>query len=253
MEPIPIRNPFPGALCLLVESTASTQAEARVLAGNRHLPGQAFPPGSLVAAQRQSAGRGRFPERTWESETGKNLLFTIFLEAETASLPGLPIRIGSALCEAVESLPLSPRLKWPNDLMLGDRKAAGILCEAGPSGVFAGIGLNCNQLAFPGELAARATSLAAELGRELDRWALLGRFLEALAASLGDALWREKAEARLWKMGESLVFLEGRGSLVARIEGIDTEGSLLLREKGSATVRPHAAGELTTDLPPYRV
>ena len=253
MESIPISNPFPGALCLLVASTGSTQAEARILAANRHLPGQAFPPGSLIAAERQSAGRGRFPARGWESETGKNLLFTIFLEAGKAALPGLPIRVGNALCEAVETLSLSPRLKWPNDLMLGDRKAAGILCEAGPSGVFAGIGLNCNQVAFPRELAARATSLAGELGRDVDRWALLGCFLEALAASLGDALWREKAEARLWKKGEYLRFLQGCDSLVARIEGIDEEGSLLLKEDGLDAAHPHAAGELTTDLPPFRV
>ena len=256
METLPIRNPFPGAVSLLVASTDSTQAEARRLAGG------GFPSGSLVAAEEQTAGRGRFPGRRWESEAGKNLLFTLFLAPEAATLPGLPIRIGVALCEAVESLSLSPRLKWPNDLMLGDRKAAGVLCEAGPSGVFAGIGLNCNQVAFPPGFGDRVTGVARELGREVDRWSLLGLFLEALAASLGDPDWRPRAEARLWKRGETLRFLPGRewpaggagsGALVARLEGIDEDGSLLLRPEGDRAARAFAAGELTTDLPPYRV
>jgi BirA family biotin operon repressor/biotin-[acetyl-CoA-carboxylase] ligase len=171
MEPIGIKNPFPGASAFLIERTASTQEEAKRLAA------QGYPPGSLVAADAQSAGRGRFPERRWESEAGKNLLFTIYLDASAAGLPGLPLRIGLALCAAVSDYAgllgarfLSPpRIKWPNDLLIGDRKAAGILCETGPAGVFTGIGLNCNQSSFPRELEARATSLAKELGREVSR------------------------------------------------------------------------------------
>jgi BirA family transcriptional regulator, biotin operon repressor / biotin---[acetyl-CoA-carboxylase] ligase len=259
MKSIPIRNPFPGALSFVVESTESTQAEARRLAENRSLPGRAFPPGSLIAAEAQTAGRGRFPERRWESEAGKNLLFTIFLDfgalrqPEGKLLPGLPIRIGSALCEAVAAYVPAPRLKWPNDIMIGHRKAAGILCESGPSGIFAGIGLNCNQIVFPPGIDAGATSLARELGREVERWALLELFLEALAASLGDARWRQRADEWLWMKGETLRFLPGlegsaerggRGALVARLEGIDEEGSVLLTEVGAAVPRAYASGEL---------
>jgi BirA family transcriptional regulator, biotin operon repressor / biotin---[acetyl-CoA-carboxylase] ligase len=251
MVTIPIRNPFPGAVSLLLESAESTQLEARRLAG------AGFPHGSLVAAEVQSAGRGRFPERRWESEAGKNLLFTLFLEpggpAPGAPQPGLPIRIGLALCGAVAAWRLAPRLKWPNDLMLADRKAAGVLCEAGPSGVFAGIGLNCNQVDFPHGLEA-ATSLCRELGREVDRWALLELFLGKLADSLGDAGWRRKAEAVLWKRGEAATFLPGRrgsgagagqGALSGTIEGLDGDGSLLFRATGSASALAYAAGELS--------
>ncbi|MGA2547645.1 MAG: biotin--[acetyl-CoA-carboxylase] ligase [Rectinemataceae bacterium] len=257
MESIPIRNPFPGAVSLVVASTESTQAAAKRLAENRFLPGQGFPPGSLIAAEAQTAGRGRFPERRWESEAGKNLLFTLFLDSvvlrlpEGKPLPGLPIRIGSALCEAVAIYTPAPRLKWPNDLMIGDRKAAGILCESGPSGVFAGIGLNCNQVVFPSGLDAKATSLARELGREVNRWALLELFLEALASSLVDANWRRRADAWLWMKGETLCFLpglegsaEGGEALIGKFEGIDEEGSILLREEGAAVARAYASGEL---------
>jgi BirA family biotin operon repressor/biotin-[acetyl-CoA-carboxylase] ligase len=259
MESISIRNPFPGAVSFSVASCVSTQIEARSLAEHRFLPGRAFPAGSLVAAEEQTAGRGRFPERRWESEAGKNLLVTVFLDSDAARLPGggplpgLPIRIGSALCEAVAVFTPSPRLKWPNDMMIGNRKAAGILCESGPAGVFAGIGLNCNQAVFSPELDPKTTSLARELGREVDRRAVLELFLQALASSLRDANWRQNAEARLWRKGETVSFLPGLegsaerggcGALIGKLEGIDEDGSLLLKEEGSVVVHAYASGEL---------
>lgn len=258
MEIIPIRNPFAGAVTYLTSTTESTQRDARRLAEARNLPGARFPPGSVIAAEAQTAGRGRVPGRKWQSEAGKNLLFTVFLDAGSASLPGLPIRIGGALCSAASlyaektgsSFAGQPKLKWPNDLMLGDRKAAGILCEAGPSGVFAGIGLNCNQVAFPPELELKATSLAIELGREVDRRVLLELFLEALADSLVDRKWRRKADERLWKRGESAIFIpgaagsgRGRGAIVGTPEGVDEAGSLLFKEKGATEAIAYAAGE----------
>ena len=209
MEPIGIKNPFPGAECYLIAKAASTQDEARALAA------RGLPPGSLVAADEQTAGRGRFPDRGWLSEPGQNLVFTIFLEPSAASLPGLPLRAGLALCATVERYAARlgvrfaspPRLKWPNDLMIGDRKAAGMLCEAGPGGVFVGIGLNCNQGSFPPGLEGKATSLANELGREVSRWALLELFLEFLARVLADDNWHEAVNKRLWRLGEETSFL----------------------------------------------
>jgi BirA family biotin operon repressor/biotin-[acetyl-CoA-carboxylase] ligase len=270
MEPIPIRNPFPGAKAFLVTRTPSTQEEAKRLAA------EGYPAGSLVAAERQSSGRGRFPGRTWESEAGRNLLFTVYLGAQptggAAPRPGLPIRIGLALRDAVDryASPFSPdlsarlKIKWPNDLMIGDRKVAGILCEAGPAGIFAGLGLNCNQSAFPPALAAKATSLAKELGREVDRWAILELFLErlasGLAAGLDDGSWSEAAARVLWKRGEEVGFLpglagrsEGRAPLVGTLIGIDGEGSILIRAAGEGEARPYPAGELTAAPSPYRV
>jgi BirA family transcriptional regulator, biotin operon repressor / biotin---[acetyl-CoA-carboxylase] ligase len=264
MDRLALRNPFPGGLSYKIASTPSTQIEARALVQNSRLPGGLdFPSGSLIVAEEQSRGRGRFPERRWESEAGKNLLFTLFLDPSATTFEGefpaaLPLKIGAALCSAVAAYAgtdrLSPRLKWPNDLMLGDRKAAGILCEAGSNGVFAGVGLNCNQLDFPPELEVKATSLARELGREVERWALLEGFLEALVARLRDPDWRRKAEGLLWRRGEDLRFLPGsegaegrggRGALFGRIEGIAEDGSLLFREEGASHARSFVSGELS--------
>jgi BirA family biotin operon repressor/biotin-[acetyl-CoA-carboxylase] ligase len=262
MEPIAIRSPFPGARAFFIARTSSTQEETKKLAA------AGYPPGSLVAADEQDEGRGRFPGRVWESEAGKNLLFTVFLDPCAAALPGLPIRIGLALRQAASDCAMrlgldfaSPlALKWPNDLMIGDRKAAGILCEAGAAGVFAGIGLNCNQTGFPPELADRATSLASELGRELDRWELLELFLERLAAGLADDAWRQAATRILWKRGERVAFLPGLAGrqgqsapLLGTLEGIDEAGSVQIRAEGEKDVRTYPAGELTAAPPPYKV
>ena len=271
MERMEIASPFPGAEAFLADRASSTQEEAKRLAAS------GFAPGSLVAANEQSAGRGRFPERGWESEYGKNLLVTVYL-CPRAGRPraALPIRVGLALCEAIEdyaskiggAFASPPRLKWPNDLMLGDRKAAGILCETGPAGVFAGVGLNCNQMRFPPLLEGKATSLAPELGREVDRWAILELFLARLSADLGaapasdddDGDWRRAAMERLWRRGEAVSFLPGmaaksRGVLPLRgiLEGLDEGGSVLIRAAGEEAARAYAAGELTAAPPAYKV
>jgi len=270
MERMDIANPFAGAASFLVESTGSTQEEAKRLAS------EGWPPGSLVAAEEQTAGRGRFADRSWTAEVGKNLLVTVCLGAPRAALP---LRVGLALCEAVEdyasevgaAFPSPPRIKWPNDLMIGDRKAAGILCESalvpgangGAPAAFAGVGLNCNQLSFPGVPPGKATSLAVELGREVDRWGILEGLLGRLAAGLGPdlarpadpvppAAWRAAVRGRLWRLGASVSFLPGLASrseapeaVAGTLAGIGIDGSLLLEVDGEAEARAFHAGELT--------
>lgn len=262
MESLPLRNPFPGAASFLVRETDSTMREALSLAR------LGFPPGSLVAAEYQSSGRGRLAGRRWESEQGANLLFTIRLAPEASVLPALPLRLGTALCQALTLYAVRcnhslrpPLLKWPNDLILGGRKAAGIVCESKPqgaeAGLYAGIGVNCNQISFPPPIASSSTSLAAELGSPIDRWLLLELFLDTLFAALADESWKDSVEMRLWKRGEDVVFLPGLGAegesslaaaggpIVGRLEGVDEGGALLLRPVGEARARAFASGELS--------
>lgn len=261
MEILGIENPFPLARSYLARSLDSTQEEAKRLASRWAAEGgePAFPPGSLVAAEEQSAGRGRMPGRRWSSSPGQNLLFTLRLSPEAVRLSALPLRIGAAVCGAAAALADSigasfrepPRLKWPNDLMFGNAKACGILCESSGLGVFAGIGVNCNQRAFPEELRGRATSLALELGREVDRWALLELILGELESSLEDGSWRERVGRLLWRAGEEVSFLPGPAPepgrepepLRAFLRGIDERGALVL-ERPDGTAEAYLAGEL---------
>lgn len=139
--------------------------------------------GLVVVAERQSAGRGRLG-RVWESPAGAGLMVSVLLRpgVPAARLGWLPLLAGVALASAVGRLTGLPAgLKWPNDLLVRDRKCAGILAEGGAGGmVVVGLGLNVTLRAD--ELPrADATSLALEGATTLDRQALLVGILGDLA------------------------------------------------------------------------
>jgi len=153
---------------------------------------------SVVIADSQAAGRGR-RGRPWHDEPGASLLVSIVLRPRVpaARLATLSLTAGVALAEALErAAGLDARLKWPNDVLVGGRKLAGILLEsrlgvapAGGSAVVAlGIGVNLTQRTFPVELRDRATSVRLAGGRDVDRDGLLTEILARLDH------WRERLE-----------------------------------------------------------
>jgi BirA family transcriptional regulator, biotin operon repressor / biotin---[acetyl-CoA-carboxylase] ligase len=157
-----------------VSSTPSTQLL---------LPPDA-PEGALVAAGEQTAGRGRLGRR-WLAPAGTSLLCSLQLRPAIASerLPQLTGIAPLACAEAIAALTgLEPKLKFPNDVLVGDRKLAGILAEAREGRVVLGIGVNVNVPAeeLPQEVDRPATSVLVETGRELDRAELLAELLERL-------------------------------------------------------------------------
>ncbi len=131
--------------------------------------------GTVVVAEEQTAGRGRLG-RTWLSPKSEGLYHSIILRPTIppSDLPVLSLVIAVALAELVsQQYQLTADIKWPNDLLIGDRKFAGILAEAEVKHhrlayVISGIGVNLNQTSFPPELAAEATSLKLETGRAID-------------------------------------------------------------------------------------
>jgi len=157
-----------------VESTPSTQLL---------VPAEA-PEGTLVVADEQTAGRGRLG-RSWLAPAGTSLLCSLQLRPPVPAkrLPELTLVAARACGEAIAALTgLVPELKFPNDLLLGGRKVAGVLAEAREARVVLGIGINVNvpEAELPADLAKPATSLLVECGRELDRAELLVELLERL-------------------------------------------------------------------------
>jgi BirA family biotin operon repressor/biotin-[acetyl-CoA-carboxylase] ligase len=218
------------------------------LAGARAREGA--PHGLVVATERQSAGRGRLG-RAWHSPAGENLYLSLLLRPTrpASEIPPLTLLAGAAVARALAGLGLAPRLKWPNDVQLvidsggAPRKVAGLLTEMSSEGgrvghVVVGLGLNVNALAFPAELADRATSLRLAAGRAFDRAAVLAAVLAAFeplyddyaargAAAAGDA-WQPFAA-----LGERCsVSAPGApdGRLVGVTVGIDADGALRLRD-----------------------
>lgn len=252
--PWPAANPW-GAPVLFVERTRSTMEEAV------RLREQGLPSGTVIAAGWQEAGRGRLAARRWEAAPGCSLLFTLMLDLPPG-LPAqsLPVLAGLSLCLALESrFSLTPRVKWPNDLLHDGRKLAGVLCEAHslphrPVSVLIGIGLNCNQRAFPPELAGRACSLYQLLGREVALPGVLEAVLTAVEAELRDPGWVPKLTRRLHGLGRAATVLPARGpkvpgeTLRGVVAGIAGDGALLLESAGST--RAVYSGELVLQTDP---
>jgi BirA family biotin operon repressor/biotin-[acetyl-CoA-carboxylase] ligase len=156
------------------ESCPSTQ---------RLLPPEA-PEGAVAVADEQTEGRGRLGRR-WEALAGTSLLCSVQLRpaVDAAAFPELTVVGAEACAEAIRALTgLEPALKHPNDVLIGDRKVAGVLGEAGDGRVVLGTGINANVPAdeLPVDVRIPATSLLAETGRSVDRIELLVGFLAAL-------------------------------------------------------------------------
>lgn len=145
--------------------------------------------GTVAIADHQTAGRGRM-ERTFQSPTGKGIYLSALLRPDLPPERLLPVTAlaGVAVCDAVERVcGVRPGLKWPNDMVLNGKKLCGILTEMGLDAerrpwLVVGIGINVSQTAedFSPEVASIATSLAAELRKEVSRPALAAALIEAL-------------------------------------------------------------------------
>ena len=199
------------------------------------------PPGSTVVAEEQTAGRGR-DGRTWHSPVG-GVWLGLLVRPPSAAPGAAAVRAGLALADAVDALLGRPatRLKWPNDVLLGDRKLGGILCEARWQGdtlqwLAVGVGVNvANPL--PDAVARRAVALRDWLPR-VRRIDLLDRLVPALAGHAAGAAALTEPEcaaftARDWLRGREL-----RAPAVGRAGGLRADGALLVESAaGTLAVR----------------
>ncbi len=139
------------------------------------------PEGAVAVAEEQSEGRGRLG-RSWHAPPASSVLVSILLRpaVEPPRLPELSLVAGAAVAEAIaHTTGLEPSIKFPNDVLLRGRKVAGILAEASDGRVVLGIGVNANQTSeqLPADTQTEPTSLRVELGRRVDRAALLAAIL----------------------------------------------------------------------------
>ena len=201
---------------------------------------QGAPHGTVVVAEEQLAGRGS-RGRTWSSAPGGLWLSILYRDASEAGLEFLSLRIGLAVAVAIESVLPGLRLgiKWPNDLMLGERKAGGVLCEARWQGAalsWAAVGVGINVInSIPAELEASAVAL---------RSATPGITVDALIVPIATALRGLPLGVNAMSRDE-LTELQGRDWLQGRLlseplsgvaRGILPDGSLLIeREDGTST------------------
>jgi len=199
------------------------------------------PHGSFYVADEQTAGRGR-SDHQWISKAGEGLYLSVLLRPNlaTADLVWLPLLAGLAVHRAIrEVTALDVDLRWPNDLLVGDRKAGGILVEAQAEGNVAtaaviGIGINLHQQRFPAGLATEPTSLGLETGRSAGRQELLIAILHALHAEIAQipgsfaAIPARLAAVSTWVLGRR-VAVHGPQPCTGMTEGLDERGFLRVR------------------------
>ena len=168
-----VRARLPRHELIWLESTGSTMTEAARLAAS------GCPDGTVVGADAQTGGQGRHG-RSWHSEKDTGLYVSIVLrpELQPEALSALTLALGLATREAIlDATGIACDLKWPNDVLAGGKKCAGILAQGTRAAVIAGIGVNVNQECLPAEIESTATSLRLVSGRPHSREDLLVQLL----------------------------------------------------------------------------
>lgn len=222
------------------------------------------PHGTAVTAGSQTRGRGRL-QRSWHSAPGQGLYLSLVLRPTCGpdDVPVLALVAGLAVKDALQrTAGVQCDLRWPNDVLIRERKCCGILAELvsdpgdGPF-VVLGIGINLNHADFPPELADTATSLRIETGREWTRDSILHPVLEC-AESCYDLFAARGPEPILEAFQRESSYVQGRRVVIEGLPpdvpgptrgvtaGLSPAGQLLLREE-DGRVRPVLAGSVRPD------
>jgi BirA family biotin operon repressor/biotin-[acetyl-CoA-carboxylase] ligase len=198
----------------------------------------ACPHFTVVGADSQSAGHGRF-SRPWHSAPNSGLYFSLVLRLHLApaDLPVVTLALGVAVKEAIQdTTQVACDLRWPNDVLIADRKCTGILTELHSDAVVAGIGINVNQSEFPPELAPIATSLCLAAGRPFDREPLLAAALDRIEDLLATLQSQGRAAilnlftaASSYARGRRVSVELADGPVTGTTDGLDPSGFLWLR------------------------
>jgi len=275
MTTLDMKNPF-NAPVYHEEIVSSTMDVSRQLAA------RGAQSGTVITADFQEAGRGRIRGRIWEMEKGAGLCFTVLLRySRIEDIPAaLTLRAGLAVSLAIEDCVMEAslskeksqgmiKIKWPNDIMIGGRKAAGILCEANEEVVHIGVGINVTQKEFPVHLREKAANVMANNdqfilngGESFNnvRFYLLEKILNEIYKELdaeesgkdtGGESWKRRIERRLYKKGEQVLFIEGAAGsgreVRGRLAGIGDGGELIILPENENKERSFITGELVLE------
>jgi len=240
-------NLFAGKVFISLHEVDSTNEQAK-----RWLSKNKPPEGAVIFTHHQTKGKGQFG-KTWESEPGKNLTFSIilypvFLEAKKA--PTLNQAICLGLKDFLQSLNIPARIKWPNDIYHHDKKLAGLLIENGLTGEHlnysvTGIGLNVNQTNFSPDI-PNPTSLKLISGKEFELEKLLSEFfpfVEKRYLQLKSGRFAEikkDFEGCLYQLNEERLYKTSTEKFEGIIRGLNEEGQLAMEIRGKTKLFSNA-------------
>ena len=212
-----IRRAFPTRTIDYHASVDSTMASA---AGH--------PVGHVVIADEQTAGQGRHGH-TWYSAAGDGIYCSLVLP----QTPLLTLALGLATHTAIfEACGMVCDLRWPNDVLLGERKVAGILVQAAGQNAIAGIGINVNHTAFPDDVASLATSMRIAAGRPIYREEILLALLPAIDTLIAEdkaAILASFTHLSSYAFGRRVHVEQPDGVIEGTTIGLDPDGYLMVR------------------------
>lgn len=230
-----------------IESTTSSNDDAR---------DPRYGEGDVVWAEYQTAGRGQ-RGHVWKSAAGCNVTFSLVLRPTFLAARGqfaISEIVPLALVDMMASYGIDARIKWTNDVYVGDRKIVGMLIEHDLSGgmlsrTIAGIGINVNQREFDPSL-PNPTSMLLETGREFDRREVLDRFCDRVMPLYGElrrgggAEIRRRYVEKMYRLGERHTYAWPDGTrFEGIIRGIGENGELLV-EHADGTVKGYLFKEI---------
>ena len=220
---------------------SSTMDEARRLAQR---PSAEVPDGALLVTDEQTSGRGRL-QRSWWAPPSSSLLLSLIFRPPLAphQAQRLTIICSLAVCEAISKLTgLHPRVKWPNDVLINERKVCGILTELDVLGTqlnhaIVGIGINVNMdFRSAPSLMSPATSLLAEIGHPVSRLDLLVALMTSLERYYSELLdgrsFRQEWASQMATLGEPIEVTSGSEHWAGVAVDVDLDGALLVRKAG---------------------
>ena len=230
-----LKTAWAGKTCLCFDTLDSTNDHAKALAKKESVHG------TLITADTQTAGKGR-RGRVWQSPKGSTISMSLCLEPKlpTDRVAGLTLVMALAVAEAVrEVAKLEPQIKWPNDIVVNNKKICGILTEMcfveNHYVVVIGVGINVNTDSFPEEIRETASSLKIEAGREVSREKLIAAvlkyfegFYEQYEQTMDLSLLKAHYEKMLANKGREVRVLDPQAPYTGVAKGITSEGNLVV-------------------------
>lgn len=250
-----LKTDYAGRRFMYRPSTESTMEDAR-----RMLERWRVGHGAVVLAETQTAGRGR-DGRSWVSPPDVNLYFTLLIVPPPKGLRPLPFVTPLAVALAIEEVALTHNarlrvdLKWPNDLLIGEKKVGGVLIEMGTNAegetvalIGVGVNVNIDVAAYP-EIADIAVSVKDAIGFELPRELILAAFCNHFEALYEDAVAGDDVPFYSWKdrlvtLGRDVTATGGGGVVRGRAVDVAEDGALLIQQPNGKKVRVDA-GDVT--------
>jgi len=247
-----MQTKWAGKKVFFEEETGSTNVDARLFAerGAEH--------GSLVVANIQNGGKGR-RGRSWHSSKGCSIAMSMILkpELETECASMITLIQAMATAKAIEEVcGLKAQIKWPNDILVNEKKVCGILTEMNLemmeiSSIIVGTGINVNQEVFPEEISNIATSLKIEKKRTQSRADLIERicelfeeYFELFLESKDLSSILEEYNSHLINLGRQVKVLDPQHEFTGEALGIAKSGELLVKKENKEVVKVYA-GEVS--------